>query len=100
MKKKILLSVLGTVLTVGVLIAIDANKSINLLSIDGSILENATALAYGECGGDSSKSIGSPLSGKCNTPMSTDNNRKCSTSIITCQGSSSCCERRTCSLHN
>jgi hypothetical protein len=97
MKKKVLLSVLGTVLTVGILIAIDANKSINLLSTNGFILENATALAYGEC---SDKEVfGSELTITCNTPTD-DKGGKCSYSVVTCQGSTGCCTRDLCKDHD
>jgi hypothetical protein len=96
MKKRVLLSMLGIVF-VGILIAVNTNKSVNLLSSNGFILENAIALANNECG--DGKVSGSPLSGTCNTPMSSDGKRKCTTSIITCQGSTNCCERKSCSLH-
>jgi hypothetical protein len=97
MNKKILLSIVGTVLTVGILVAVDANKSVNFLSSNGFVIENALALAV-EC--EDGKVIGSPMDGKCNQPMSTDGKKKCPTSIITCQGDASCCERKKCSLHS
>jgi hypothetical protein len=95
MKKRILLSIAGTVLTVGILIAIDANKSVNFLSSNGFVLENALALAH-ECG--EGYSVGSPISQSCNVPLY-GSKAKCPYTIITCQGSQGCCSASYCLTH-
>jgi hypothetical protein len=94
MNKKILLSIVGTVLTVGILVAVDANKSVNFLSSNGFVLENALALAV-ECGPNS---IGSPMNETCNGPL--PDGKRCTSTIIICQGGPGCCTARKCSLHS
>jgi uncharacterized membrane protein len=94
MNKKILLSIVGTVLTVGILVAVDANKSVNFLSSNGFVIENALALAV-EC--DNGQVTGLPDRFDCGTPYQ---GGSCTTKVVWCQGASGCCTPRKCSLHD
>lgn len=94
MKTKFKLVIFCALVACGALISSNIGSQSNPIS--GFVLENAEALGS-ECG--EGKSSGSPLSGTCNTPMTSNGKNPCSTSIITCQGSTNCCEPKSCSLH-
>jgi hypothetical protein len=91
--------ILGGVVLAGVigLVTVNIVSSNNLPSGNKFVLQNAEALSQ-EC--ESGRVTGSPMGDVCNTPMSTGSKKKCSTTIITCQGSTNCCTPRSCSLHN
>jgi hypothetical protein len=93
--KKVIFS--GVILAVVVIAVVNMVLSNNLPSGNKFVLQNAEALTQ-EC--ETGRVTGSPMDGRCNTPMSTGSSRKCTTTIITCQGSTNCCTPRKCSLHN